>query len=78
MNSIHHEKHEDFVKQAHIKTAAAPNISEIFSWNPTTQLAGDPMLVDVSFRQAERETESVESLISVLSHQLLNHIAQLR
>ena len=41
MNSIHHEKHEalrfwfkDFVKQAHIKTAAAPNISEVSPSEP--------------------------------------------
>ena len=62
INNVHHQKHEalrfwfkDFVKQAHIKTAPAPPISEVSQRNPTKQLAGDLMLVDVSLRQAERD-----------------------
>jgi hypothetical protein len=62
MNNVHHEKHEalrfwfkDFVKQAHIKTAPPPPISEVSERNPTKQLAGDLMLVDVSLRQAGRD-----------------------
>jgi hypothetical protein len=59
INNVHHEKlrfwFKDFVKQAHIKTAPAPPISEVSQRNPTKQLAGDLMLVDVSLRQAERD-----------------------
>ena len=62
MNNVNHEKHEalrfwfkDFVKQAHIKTAPAPPISEVSERNPTKQLAGDLMLVDVSLRKTERD-----------------------
>ena len=46
INNVHHQKHEalrfwfkDFVKQAHIKTAPAPPISEVSQRNPTKQLA---------------------------------------
>ena len=46
---------KDFVKQAHIKTAPAPPISEVLQRNPTKQLTGYLMLVDVSLRQAERD-----------------------
>ena len=38
-----------------IKTAAAPSISEVSPRNPTKQLAGALMLVDVSLCQAERD-----------------------
>ena len=57
MNSINHEQHEaqDLTKQAHIQTAPAPPISEVSVRNPTKQLAGDLMLVDVSFHQAGRD-----------------------
>ena len=62
MNNVNHEKHEalrfwfkDFAKQAHIKTAPPPAISEVSERNPTKQLAGDLMLVDVSLRQAGRD-----------------------
>ena len=62
MNSINHEKHEalkfwfqDLTKQAHIQTAPALPISEVSARNPTKQLAGDLMLVDVSLRQPERD-----------------------
>jgi hypothetical protein len=95
MNSIHHEKHEalrfwfkDFVKQAHIKTAAAPNISEVSPRNPTKQLAGNLMLVDVSLRQAERDgkcgvidfsiiTPAAESYCAAAAKQPL-HAAKIR
>ena len=63
MNNVNHEKHEalkhwfeDLTKQAHIQTApAAPSISEVSNRNPTKQLAGDLMLIDVSLRQAGRD-----------------------
>ena len=62
MNNVNHEKHEalkfwfkDFAKQAHISTTAAPPISEVSPKNPTKQLAGDLMLVDVSLRQPGRD-----------------------
>ena len=62
MNNVNHEKHEalkfwfkDFAKQAHISTTAAPPISEVSPKNPTKQLAGDLMLVDVSLRQSRRD-----------------------
>ena len=62
MNSINHEKHEalkfwfqDLTKQAHIQTAPAPPISEVSARNPTKQLTGDLMLVDVSLRQPGRD-----------------------
>ena len=62
MNNVNHEKHEalkfwfkDFAKQAHISTTAAPPISEVSPRNPTKQLAGDLMLVDVSLRQPGRD-----------------------
>ena len=58
MNSINHKKHEtlkfwfqDLTKQAHIQTAPAPPISEVSARNPTKQLAGNLMLVDVSLCQ---------------------------
>ena len=61
MNNVNHEKHEalkfwfkDFAKQSHISTTAAPPISEVSPKNPTKQLAGDLMLVDVSLRQPGR------------------------
>ena len=44
-----------FAKQAHISTTAAPPISEVSPKNPTKQLAGDLMLVDVSLRQPGRD-----------------------
>ena len=54
MNSINHEKYEalkfwfqDLTKQAHIQTVSARN--------PTKQLAGDLMFVDVSLRQSGRD-----------------------
>ena len=57
MNNVNHEKHEalrfwfkDFAKQA---LPAA--ISEVSERNPTKQLAGDLMLVDVSLHQAGRD-----------------------
>ena len=95
MNSNHHEKHEalrfwfkDFVKQAHIKTAAAPSISEVSPRNPSKQLAGDLMLVDVSLRQAERDgkcgvidfsiiTPAAESYFAAAAKQPL-HAANIR
>ena len=62
MNNVNHEKHEalkywfqELAKQAHIQTAPAPPISEVSRRNPTKQLAGDLMLVDVSLRQAGRD-----------------------
>ena len=62
MNNVNHEKHEalkhwfqDLTKQAHIQTAPAPSISEVSKRNPTKQLAGDLMLIDVSLRQAGRD-----------------------
>ena len=62
MNNVNHEKHEalkfwfkDFAKQAHISTTAASPISEVSPKNPTKQLAGDLMLVDVSLRQPGRD-----------------------
>ena len=62
MNSINHKKHEalkfwfqDLTKQAHLQTAPAPPISEVSARNPTKQLAGDLMLVDVPLRQSGME-----------------------
>ena len=62
MNNVNHEKHEalkfwfkDFAKQVHISTTVAPPISEVSPQNPTKQLAGDLMLVDVSLRQPGRD-----------------------
>ena len=46
---------QDLTKQAHIQTAPAPPISEVSAQNPTKQLAGDLMLVDVSLRQPGRD-----------------------
>ena len=57
MNNINHEKHEalKFWFQDLIQTAPAPPISEVSARNPTKQLAGDLMLVDVSLRQPGNE-----------------------
>ena len=62
MNNVKHEKHEalkfwfkDFAKQAHFSITPAPPISEVSPKNPTKQLAGDLMLVDVSLREPGRD-----------------------
>ena len=78
MNNVNHEKHEalkywfqELAKQAHIQTAPAPPISEVSRRNPTKQLAGDLMLVDVSLRQAGRDGKcGVLDFSIVLSHLL--------
>ncbi len=61
MNNVNYRKHEalkhwfqDLTKQAHTQTAPAPAISEASKRNPTKQLAGDLMLIDVPLRQTRR------------------------
>ena len=62
MNNINHVKHavvqawfQDLAKQAHIATTAAPPISTVSPRNPTKQLAGDLLLVDVSLQDKGKD-----------------------
>ena len=64
MNNVNHVKHaavqawfQDFAKQAHIATQPAPPISTVSPRNPTKQLAGDLLLVDVSLQDKEKDGE---------------------
>ena len=83
MNNVNNEKHEalkhgfqDLTKQAHIQTALAPAISKVSKRNPTKQLAGDLMLIDVSLRQAGRDGKCGVIAFSIVTPAAESYCAQ--